>query len=47
MTMRLGGDNFPGVFPQRINPRPGETVGLSIHAEATYLFDAESGKRLV
>jgi multiple sugar transport system ATP-binding protein len=36
-----------GVFHQRINARPDEIVGLSIHAEATYLFDAETGKRLV
>ena len=47
MIMRIGGDDITGVFHQRINARPGETVGLSIHAEATYLFDAESGNRLV
>jgi multiple sugar transport system ATP-binding protein len=47
MIMRVGGDLITGVFHQRINARPDEIVGLSIHAEATYLFDAETGKRLV
>ena len=47
MIMRIGGDDITGGFPQRLHARQGETVGLSIHAEATYLFDAESGKRLV
>ncbi|MBB3147805.1 MULTISPECIES: ABC transporter ATP-binding protein [Phyllobacterium] len=46
MIMRVGGDLITGVFHQRISAKPGETVGLSIHAEATYLFDAETGKRL-
>ena len=43
----IGGDDITGVFHQRVSAKPCETVGLSFRAEATYLFDAETGKRLV
>ncbi|RUM95851.1 sn-glycerol-3-phosphate ABC transporter ATP-binding protein UgpC [Pseudaminobacter arsenicus] len=46
MIAKLGGSDLVCVFHERVSVRPGEIVNVSINAQATHLFDAESGVRL-
>ena len=43
---KLGRQPFTGVFRERINTRPGETIRVAPQADAIHLFDARSSQRL-
>jgi multiple sugar transport system ATP-binding protein len=43
---RLGSQPFSGVFRERIDPKPGETIRVSPKPGTIHLFDAKSGQRL-
>nr|WP_284707133.1 sn-glycerol-3-phosphate ABC transporter ATP-binding protein UgpC [Neorhizobium tomejilense] len=46
VVLRLGGHEVTGVFRERIEKLPGETILVGIDAERAHLFDPETGKRL-
>ncbi|HXV29886.1 MAG TPA: TOBE domain-containing protein, partial [Sinorhizobium sp.] len=46
MIVRLGGADVTGVFRERVNARPGDTIHLAIDGQHVHLFDAETGRRL-
>jgi multiple sugar transport system ATP-binding protein len=43
---KLGSQPFAGLFRERIDPKPGETIGVAPRAGAIHLFDARSTQRL-
>ena len=43
---RLAGMEVVGVFRERIGAQPGESIGVSVDAAATHVFDAVSGDRV-
>ncbi|ASY65446.1 Maltose/maltodextrin transport ATP-binding protein MalK (plasmid) [Sinorhizobium sojae CCBAU 05684] len=47
MIVKLGGAEVTGVFRERVNARPGETIRLAIDSQHVHLFDAETGRRLI
>ncbi len=46
VVTRIGRTEITCVFRERVSARPGETIPITINAEAIHLFDAESGRRL-
>ena len=46
VTLNLGGQDLVGVFRERINAAPGESIGIAFDTSLLHLFDAETGKRI-
>jgi multiple sugar transport system ATP-binding protein len=44
--LQLAGQDVVGVFRERIDAKPGETLRLSPDPERMHLFDAGSGQRI-
>ncbi|MBK1792974.1 sn-glycerol-3-phosphate ABC transporter ATP-binding protein UgpC [Devosia sp. WQ 349] len=45
VTLRLGGKDIVGVFRERIEAQPGQSIGISFQRELAHLFAAEDGRR--
>jgi multiple sugar transport system ATP-binding protein len=43
----LGGETLVGVFRERINVKPGQSIGLSLDTNLLHLFDSATGRRIV
>jgi multiple sugar transport system ATP-binding protein len=45
-TLSFAGHDIVAVLPEDAALEPGDKVGLHIHAERTFVFDAQTGERL-
>ena len=45
-TAKLAGEKIIGVFRERVNVKPGETVAMSPDLSLVHLFDAKTGNRI-
>ena len=43
---KLAGEKIIGVFRERVNVKPGETIAMSPELSLVHLFDAKTGKRI-
>jgi multiple sugar transport system ATP-binding protein len=43
---KLAGEKIIGVFRERVNVKPGETVAMSPDLSLVHLFDAKTGNRI-
>jgi multiple sugar transport system ATP-binding protein len=43
---KLGGEKITGVFRERIQARPGESIAMTPDVSLVHLFDAKTGKRI-
>lgn len=46
VVVRCGGQEMTCVFRERIDARPGESIGITPDTAVTHLFDAATGKRI-
>jgi multiple sugar transport system ATP-binding protein len=46
MIVKLGSSDVTGVFRERVDAKPGETIHLAIDGAHVHLFDVETGRRL-
>jgi multiple sugar transport system ATP-binding protein len=46
VVLRCGGQDLTCVFRERIDARPGDTIGITPDTRVTHLFDAASGQRI-
>jgi multiple sugar transport system ATP-binding protein len=46
VVARLAGEKITGVFRERVNVAPGETIAMSPDVSLVHLFDAKTGKRI-